>query len=799
MKRHKQALSQLTIIRLFSGLIKSAIALGKFEYRLFKKITKHRHREAIFWPAVAKILINIGYAVSRIFIWPVKKIFAGAILLFKGFIIIFKTLTYGLLIWPFKQINLGIKKTRKLAAISIGSARVLPRRTVQSVKRIKLNPRISLKPALGFAVLILLFIIPIKLYSDFQFLNELKGKVINISQAAIGELFSAKSAIEENDFIQARQSFSQASANFINAQNQLEVINDSLFVLAKIAPSHTIQLAGNSKHITKAGQLASEVGANVAAAVDSFLVNTEGKKLVQVLDDFSGYGHQALIKAIALNREINQINYNVIPEEYHDEFIAMKGQAEFLQSSLKELLDISDNLQIFLGDYYDKRYLLIFQNNTEMRASGGFMGSFGTIDFSRGEIKNIDTPKGGTYDTEAGLRVLVTAPKPLHLVNPLWHFWDSNWWPDWPTSANKIMWFYEKSNGPTVDGVISLTPTVLERLLEVIGPIDMTEDYDVVIGADNFLMTVQEFAEQKPDETVEPKKIIGDLLPRIIDEISHNLDRDKLINLIDVIDSSLQEKHILLYFTDEQLQDKVNELNWGGQIKNTDMDYLSVINTNIAGAKSDRDMEQKIYLDSTIRLDGTIVNELTIEREHKSIRGEKFSGFRNVDWMRIYVPAGSHLISASGFRQPGGQYFEQPDPEWQTDPDLFHEEEQAMIDESTGTKIYYENNKTVFANWSMVDPGDTTIIKLTYKLPFEIIKQPAPENIIDKLKSMINPDQTYNYTLMVQKQPGALKTNFYYNLDMQQDLETVWHYPEAAGEQLDTDKYWAYLFAEYKK
>ena len=58
------------------------------------------------------------------------------------------------------------------------------------------------------------------------------------------------------------------------------------------------------------------------------------------------------------------------------------------------------------------------------------------------------------------------------MIAPQWYFWDANWWADWPTSANKLMWFYEKSNGPTVDGVVSFTPTVMEELLKIIGPIE---------------------------------------------------------------------------------------------------------------------------------------------------------------------------------------------------------------------------------------------------------------------------------------------------------------------------------------
>jgi len=106
------------------------------------------------------------------------------------------------------------------------------------------------------------------------------------------------------------------------------------------------------------------------------------------------------------------------------------------------------------------------------------------------------------------MTVSVKAPEPLWLVNPLWHFWDANWWPDWPTTAKNLMWFYEKSGGSTVDGVVTFTPTVVEKLLDITGPIDMSEEYGVIIDSNNFWETTQKIVEHEnlllthPDETV---------------------------------------------------------------------------------------------------------------------------------------------------------------------------------------------------------------------------------------------------------------------------------------------------------
>jgi len=55
---------------------------------------------------------------------------------------------------------------------------------------------------------------------------------------------------------------------------------------------------------------------------------------------------------------------------------------------VSELVDLLAAAKIFLGFDYDQRYLLVFQNNNELRASGGFIGSFALVDIGNGQIKN---------------------------------------------------------------------------------------------------------------------------------------------------------------------------------------------------------------------------------------------------------------------------------------------------------------------------------------------------------------------------------------------------------------------------
>ena len=691
--------------------------------------------------------------------------------------------------------------------------------------------------ALCFALILFILIIPFKAFTYYQSLdiNKLSAKISNISKVGFKNLLFAAQSAGEMDFDQAGNDFAEISSNFLKARQELESVDDIIFTLTKIIPNKKARLAGVGKDILQVGESAASLGHNLSLAFSNLLKIKPGlleqKNNLDKLDNFINYASQAIKNAEDLNLQLANIDSAIVPDEYKNQFILLKQQTNNITKLTKELVKIANKLKIFLGIDEDKRYLLIFQNNTELRATGGFIGSFATIDFHGGKIKDIKVPEDGGYDVKNELSELITAPEPLQLISPLWHFWDANWWPDWSTSAVKLKEFYEKSNNSKIDGVISFTPTVFEKLLSIIGPVDMTENYGVIIDDNNFWVTVQGIVERQnlplesghEFESIDgkPKKIIGDLMNKIINEFPEHLNKNTLIKLLELTEQSLLEKHILLYFTDANLQTEVEQRGWDGKIKNTNLDYLSVINTNIGGEKTDKVVKEMIEHNSEIMPDGSVINSVTIKRFHTGIKGQYFYGVRNIDWMRIYVPEGSELLEARGFEKPDDKYFEKPDVNWTKDP-LLAEEVNAEIHQPSKTKIYQENNKTVFANWSMVDPGESVTIYLKYKLPFNLFSQrqnplagdsdgaKVGDSDGDRKKYKLpfnlfktNQKSFYSYSFLAQKQSGSLGSKFESNLKLPPGFKIIQKYPGnlpstedgwMINNKLNTDKYWAVVF-----
>jgi len=685
----------------------------------------------------------------------------------------------------------------------------------------RIGKRFSWHKIFKFAFLLFLIILPFKFTAYFKALDlsDLKSRVATAAESGLSNFKGAAESAGEMNFTGASADFSSASQDFASAQKDLDEVNGLLFSLAKYVPNDEVKLAGISKQILSAGQYTASLGQDFSSALDS-LVNkeTEDQDYGARLDNFTTHLLQAKNDAEQLNIQLKQIDQDSLPDPAQAIFATAKNKSGEISQAIDVFLNFAEKLKIFIGVGTNRRYLLIFQNNSELRASGGFIGSYARLDFINGRLEKVDIPGGGSYDTEGGLRRLVQAPKPLWLVNPLWHFWDANWWPDWPTTAKKLMWFYDKSDGPTVDGVISFTPTVMEKILKVTGPIDMTAKYGVVIDADNFFDTVQRITEAPnlsatstedlPDFVVdkkEPKKIIGDLFDQMMKELPERIkSREKMAEFFSVLTESMNEKQVLFYFNDENLEKEISNRGWGGEVLNTKGDYLSVINTNIAGQKSDRAIRETIVHSAEIMEDGSVVDTVKITREHTAEPHALFVGERNVDWLRVYVPAGSELLSASGFEAPEQKYFSQPDSKWEVDSDLAVGENKALIDSVSGTSIYQENGKTVFANWSMIDPGETAVIYLKYILPFqlEFNKQSEPEGWLDTLLNyfIAKPAEQLAYSLLVQKQPGSIGSGFSSILKNNLPSHAVWKYPEnlpsgysgwSVQDILSVDKYYA--------
>jgi len=638
----------------------------------------------------------------------------------------------------------------------------------------------------------ILFALTIPIGAYVQKVIEAKNKIETKSNDAYNKVQSAKSAMLSAKPEEARRNFETAYQDFLSASESLDQTGGGLLTIIKVLPGGSKIESGQNileagKHLTSAGQIMSEAFSlflGEQGALKKKLVSTDNlssfKEITSYVPPERQDKAQTLTEAVVLfkdklekvkgelvlaNEFLDKVDLDDVPESKKETFANLKGQLPGAINSINTFSEYSNTILNVLGHSQPKQYLFIFQNNDEIRATGGFIGTYGIIKIDEGNISQLTID--GIYNPDGQLKERVIPPKPIQKMSATWSMHDANWWPDFPKSAEKVAWFYEKTGGPAVDGVIAVTPKIMENLLKITGPIEHTK-YGTTVSAENFVELSQFKVERDYDKNLNrPKQFLADLAPLVLEKI-FNTPPERWVEVLDVFSKDLEERDIQMYFFDYNVQQKISDLGWSGEILDTPKDFLSIINTNISGMKTDKMIEQKIYHQAEVKPDGSIVDTVTIERTHKGGK-EKYDWYNavNCDWMRVYVPKGSELLRAEGYTR------EVDSPPVDYEKLGFIEDEMVVTEESgtdtdpyTGTRVYEDSDKTVFANWTYVSPGETLTVKYSYLLPFKLrfddLKKPAD-----------------TYSLLVEKQSGDENSWLSSEVKGLEAFNSIYRYPES--------------------
>lgn len=621
------------------------------------------------------------------------------------------------------------------------------------------------KPLLNFTAVSAAAAVLIFVFMFFSYGFQVKTNAQDGGQMAIKRLMAATAAFESKNYDSANSNFEDAIEEFGRAQEQMEKLGGDVLdifsglpFLSKLSSGKNLVEAGNE--LAKASYELAQV-AQVLNGVKNPFDPESNQSLTDVYLKANGHIKEARGSLVIAEEKIAKVDVTDLPDEYQAKVSMIKKNLPIFSKAVN---DIDQNSQVFLeilGHNGPRKYLLLFQNNHEMRATGGFVGSYGILHISDGRIKELFID--GIYNPDWHLSENVIPPKPIQKISAGWSTHDANWFPHFPTSAEKISWFYEKTGGPTVDGIITLTPTVLQKMLEVTGPINM-EEYEKVISSENFMQEVQQEVEVDFDkEENQPKQILADLAPQIIGRLFEQKDPRSAAKIMNIFSTALKEKHILLHSTNEEVQGVISKRGWSGEVLQTEKDYLMVINSNINGFKTDGVIDEEISHSAEIQSDGSVVNTVKVRRYHRGgDTGKEWHDQVNANYMRVYVPKGSELLEVKGQTRE----FTDPPVDYEalgfaTDSDVLAQEMSMQVDHETGTRVYKEENKTVFANWTYVSPKETMEIEYKYKLPFKVDLSGEGDS----------------YSILFQKQAGSINSRINSVVKYDSGTQVAWQYP----------------------
>jgi hypothetical protein len=247
-----------------------------------------------------------------------------------------------------------------------------------------------------------------------------------------------------------------------------------------------------------------------------------------------------------------------------------------------------------------------------------------------------------------------------------------------------------------------------------------------------------------------------------------NKDLDVISKTAQAFLDGLQEKHILFYSENAELQKIISQQGWSGEVISTPKDYISVINTNVNGFKTDAVVAESIKHVAEIQADGSVIDTVTITRKHNGGNSEyEWLNKVNANYMRVYVPEGAKLLEVSGQTREASQSPVDYDAlGFKRDEQVQKEEGSIVIDEESGTRIYTESGKTVFANWTYVSPQETMTITYKYLLPFSLFKVSVGQD-----------GQADSYSLVAQKQSGSVGSEFESQISYPSNYNVKWNFP----------------------
>lgn len=300
------------------------------------------------------------------------------------------------------------------------------------------------------------------------------------------------------------------------------------------------------------------------------------------------------------------------------------------------------------NDNQEKTFLILFQNNLELRPGGGFIGSFGIFKMKNGKLTLSQIHDTGNFDGRIPSVVEPPYPMKQTLRIDSWKLRDSNYSPDFETNAKKAEEFYYMgSGGEKFDGIIGITTNVLSSFLKATGPIQI-EGYPGTYDSENAVITLERQVEkdyvEQGIEMGERKAVMSELGKEILKRV-FDLSGSQQLELFGIIADDLKSKDIQLYFKDENLQKTVKERGWAGAVdRNWNKDYLMMVDANLGAYKSDYYIKRQVeYSVDFSQQKPEAVLKITYKHTAKQ---RDWMTKDYLSYLRIYVPKGSQLIEA---------------------------------------------------------------------------------------------------------------------------------------------------------
>ena len=480
------------------------------------------------------------------------------------------------------------------------------------------------------------------------------------------------------------------------------------------------------------------------------------KNLEKILTGSSGSSEKEF------NRITNDIKSALV---YYQKQKEAGGLPASLTKNLDDIVAISsatiESWPELFGFKGERKYLILLQNNMELRPGGGFIGSFALATLNKGKLSNFKIYD--VYDADGQLKGHIEPPFVIrrYLNSPNWYLRDSNFDIDFSKSAQASAVFLLSELKQPVDGVVAVDLSFARNLLEAVGEVKVV-DYTETVSSNNLFQVTQEKVEAKFFPGSTQKK---DFLKSLYNSIENKISADKTISYLNVLQSlvrSISEKHILLAFNKPNIEALFSVNGWGGSLfddressPTSINDFVGINEANFGANKVNYYVSRSMSLNVSIKDNGQVENTIKISYKNNAPKNSGTKGLYK-NYLRLILPKGATLtkIEVDGVAQKLINAI--------TEPNLY---EAKNFKPPVGLEISKEElvNKSVFGFLVNIEPEALKNIVVTYNIN----------------KKFDMKEASLSYSLKIYKQPGIDTIPFGVVLNIPANLNVV-DYPKSA-------------------
>ena len=453
--------------------------------------------------------------------------------------------------------------------------------------------------------------------------DRLQAALTTDLQAGQAKLEAGKAALKQANanrdpslVAEAAADFRVASADFASASQQAD--GSAFLRYVEYVPS-VGQLA-RSRHaavdgIARMGSAISDAGQRLAQLDGLILTPTSsgeaGRTLLTVLD--SVHTGLAVVRTDlqTAQRAAADVDLSVVPAGQRAAFQKARATIDSALGGFSEFERLFPVLTEVLGGNGPRNYLVEQVNSAELRAGGGFIGTYSLLQAAQGSIHVLRS--GDSYELAEprplpGQPGFIPQPGPFREIVPQvsFSFVDSNDSPDFPTSAQTAERFAQPRIGK-LDAVISIDLYAVAKMLELTGPMTVP-GYGITVNAGNFVAE----AVHLDLGAAQHKTILNALAGPLMSKVA-SLPPDRWPALITTLNALAVQRHLQAYFNNASVETEMDRVGWSGRVNpSAAADFMMQVESNYEGGKADYFLVRKYTL--ALSRSGNVLHQrLTID------------------------------------------------------------------------------------------------------------------------------------------------------------------------------------------